>query len=183
VDATKITPLYYEKPYYLEPIKNGRRAYALLREVMKKTGKVGIAKVVIRSREHLAVVLVEGSVLVLNLLRFSHELRDATGLDIPESGSKRTEISGQEVKMAERLVEAMIGNWNPKKYRDEYHDDLMKLIEDKIQSGQTKAVTAPAEAPARPQRRGKVIDIMDLLQQSVKQAHRKEEPSRRRKAS
>jgi DNA end-binding protein Ku len=183
VDVTSISPLYYEKPYYLEPIKNGRRAYALLREVMKKTGKVGIAKVVIRSREHLAVVLVEGPLLVLNLLRFSHELRDAAGLDVPESGSKRTEISGQEIKMAERLVEAMVGDWNPKKYRDEYHDDLMKLINEKIQSGQTKAVTAAPETAPRPQRRGKVIDIMDLLQQSVKQAHRKEEPSRRRKAS
>jgi DNA end-binding protein Ku len=182
VGATDISPVYYGKPYYLEPAKNGRRAYALLREVMKKTGKAGVAKVVIRTREHLAVVLVQGPLLILNVLRFAHELRDASGLEVPESGSKRAELSSREVKMAERLVEAMVGKWNPEKYRDDYHDDLMKLIEKKIQSGQTKAV-APAETTPRPQRRGKVIDIMDLLQQSVKQAHGKEESGRRRKAS
>lgn len=182
VDAAQISPIYYEQPYYLEPLKNGRRAYALLREVLKKTGKVEIAKVVIRSRQHLAAVMAEGPLLVLNVLRFPHELRDASGLDVPESGAKRADVSSQEVKMAEQLVEAMVGDWNPERYRDEYHDDLMKLIDRKIQSGQTKAV-APPEAERRPQQQGKVIDIMHLLRQSVDQAHKKEEPPRRRKAS
>ncbi|HZA53847.1 MAG TPA: Ku protein [Candidatus Udaeobacter sp.] len=182
VDATEISSIYYDKPYYLEPIKNGRRAYALLREVLKKTGKVGIAKVVIRTREHLAAVMVEGPLLILNLLRFAHELRDASALDVPETGSKRAAVSERELIMAERLLESMIGEWNPAKYRDEYHDDLLKLIDKKVQSGQAKAV-APAEAAPRPQRQGKVIDIMHLLQQSVKQAQKKEEPARRRKAS
>ena len=182
VDAAEISPAYYDKPYYLEPIKNGRRAYALLREVMKKTGKVGIAKVVIRSRQHLAALLVDGPKLILNLLRFQHELRDASGLDIPDSGSKGADISAREVKMAERLLEAMIGKWSPEKYHDEYRDDLLKLIDKKIQSGKTKSV-APTEAAERPQRQGKVIDIMHLLQQSVKEAQRPEESTRRRKAS
>jgi DNA end-binding protein Ku len=182
VDATEISSIYYDKPYYLEPIKNGRRAYALLREVLKKTGKVGIAKVVIRTREHLAAVMVEGPLLILNLLRFAHELRDASALDVPETGSKRAAVSERELIMAERLLESMIGEWNPAKYRDEYHDDLLKLVDQKVQSGQAKAV-APAEAAPRPQRQGKVIDIMHLLQQSVKQAQKKEEPARRRKAS
>jgi DNA end-binding protein Ku len=182
VDAAEISPAYYDKPYYLEPIKNGRRAYTLLGEVMKKTGKVGIAKVVIRSRQHLAALLVDGPKLILNLLRFQHELRDASGLDIPDSGSKRAHISAQEVKMAERLLEAMIGKWSPEKYHDEYREDLLKLIDKKIQSGKTKSV-APTEAAERPQRQGKVIDIMHLLQQSVKEAQRPEESTRRRKAS
>jgi DNA end-binding protein Ku len=182
VDATEISSIYYDKPYYLEPIKNGRRAYMLLREVLKKTGKVGIARVVIRTREHLAAVMVEGRLLILNLLRFAHELRDASALDVPEARSKRAAVSERELKMAERLLESMIGEWNPAKYRDEYHEDLLKLIDKRVQSGRTKAVT-PAEAAPRPERQGKVIDIMHLLQQSVKQAEKKEPPARRRKAS
>ena len=182
VDAAEISSVYYDKPYYLEPIKNGRRAYALLREVLKKTGKVGIAKVVIRTRQHLAAVMVEGPLLILNLLRFAHELRDPSALEVPERGSKATGVSNRELEMAQRLLESMIGAWNPEKYRDEYHEDLLKLVDKKIQSGQTKVV-APTEAAPRPQRQGKVIDIMHLLQQSVKQAQKKEEPARRRKAS
>src|SRR5438093_1386820 len=182
VDLSEISPIYYDKPYYLEPVKNGRRAYALLREVMKKTGKAGIARVVIRTRQHLAVLLVQGSLLILNLLRFAHELRDASALDVPETGSKRAGVSDREIKMAEQLLENMIGEWNPQKYRDDYYDDLKNLIDKKIRSGQTKAVE-DAETPPRPKREGKVIDIMHLLQQSVKQARRKEEPARRRKAS
>jgi DNA end-binding protein Ku len=180
VDAAEISPIYYDKPYYLEPLKNGRRAYALLREVMRKTGKAGVAKVVIRTRQHLAVLLVQGAVLVLNIVRFAHELRNASTLEVPEADSKRANVPAQEVKMAEQLVATMVEKWNPEKYRDEYRDDLLTLIDKKIQSGQTKTV-APTEAPPRRKREGKVIDIMHLLRQSVEQA-KKEEPARRRKA-
>jgi len=180
VDAADISPIYFDKPYYLTPLKNGQRAYALLREVMKRTGKVGIARVVIRTRQHLAALLADGPVLILNLLRFSHELRDPSVLDVPTVGS--TQGSNQELKMAEQLVESMVGKWNPKKYRDEYHQDLLKMIDKKIKSGQTKAIE-PAEAAPRPKQQGKIIDIMHLLRQSVEQGHKKTEPSRRRKAS
>jgi DNA end-binding protein Ku len=179
VDGADISPTYFDKPYYLVPLKNGRRAYALLREVMKRTGKVGIARVVIRSRQHLAALLVDGPVLVLNLLRFSHELRDPSALDVPEAGSAAG--SNQELKMAEQLVETMAGKWNPKKYRDEYHQDLLQMIDQKIKSGQTKAIE-PAEPARRPKRQGKVVDIMHLLRRSMEQAHEKNEP-RSRKAS
>ena len=180
VDAADISPIYFDKPYYLTPLKNGQRAYALLREVMKRTGKVGIARVVIRTRQHLAALLADGPVLILNLLRFSHELRDPSVLDVPTVGS--TQGSNQELKMAEQLVESMVGKWNPKKYRDEYHQDLLKMIDKKIKSGQTKAIE-PAETAPRPKQQGKIIDIMHLLRQSVEQGHKKNEPSRRRKAS
>ena len=182
VDASEITPIYFDKPYYLEPLKAGRRAYALLREVLKKTGKVAIAKVVIRTRQHLAAVIVQGPLLVLNLLRFAHELRDTSGLDLPEVGPKRAEFSPQEMKMAEHLVEMMDSDWKPEKYRDEYREDLLKLIDKKVKSGQTKAVEK-AEPARRTERRGNVIDIMNLLRQSVDRAGKKEEPARRRKAS
>ena len=180
VDAADISPIYFDKPYYLVPLKNGQRAYALLREVMKRTGKVGIARVVIRTRQHLAALLVDGPLLILNLLRFSHELRDPSALDVPEA--KSAAGSDRELKMAEQLVESMAGKWNPKKYRDEYHQDLLQLIDKKIKSGQTKAIE-PADAAPRPKQQGKIIDIMHLLRQSVEQGHKKNEPSRRRKAS
>ena len=180
VDGADISPVYFDKPYYLAPTKTGRRAYALLRAVMKRTGKVGIARVVIRSRQHLAALLVEESVLVLNLLRFSHELRDPAALDVPEADSARG--SNQELKMAEQLVETMAGKWNPKKYRDEYHQDLLQMIDKKIKSGQTKAIEP--EEPVRPaKRQGKVVDIMHLLRQSMEHARKRNEPRRSRKAS
>jgi DNA end-binding protein Ku len=179
VDGADISPIYFDKPYYLVPLKNGRRAYALLREVMKRTGRVGIASVVIRSRQHLAALLVDGPMLILNLLRFSHELRDPSALAVPETGSAAE--SNQELKMAEQLVETMAGKWNPKKYRDEYHQDLLQMIDKKIKSGQTKAIE-PAE-PARRPKQGKVVDIMHLLRRSMEQAHKQNEPRRSRKAS
>jgi DNA end-binding protein Ku len=182
VAAAEISPVYFEKPYYLEPQKNGRRAYMLLREVLIKSNKVAIARVVIRSREHLAAVMPEGNVLILNLLRFQHELRDSKGLDIPEAGSKGRAISAGEVQMAERLIEAMSGPWDPAKYRDEYREDLENLIEKKIKSGRPRAVSADATAPVR-KAGGKVVDIMSLLQRSVAQAQKKDDAPRRRKAS
>jgi DNA end-binding protein Ku len=182
VDGSQISPLYFDKPYYLAPLKNGRHAYALLREVLKRTGKVGIARVIIRTREHLAALFPEGPLLILNLLRFSHELRDASGLDIPERSSKRAGMSDPELKMAERLVETMVGEWNPEKYRDEYRQDLLDVIEKKVKSGQTKALE-PAQGTTHPKRQGKVIDIMHLLRESVEQGRKKNAPVRSRKAS
>jgi DNA end-binding protein Ku len=185
VDASAVSPLYYDKPYYLEPLKNGQRAYVLLREVLHDTGKVGIAKVVIRSREHLAMVLAEGPALILELLRFPDELRDASRLDLPKAASKGTATSAQEIKMAERLVESMVGKWQPEKYRDDYRDDLMKIIDQKVESGKTKVVENTMPIAPRAQR-GKVIDIMHLLRESVEQASkrgsRKDERTGRRKA-
>jgi DNA end-binding protein Ku len=182
VDAADISPLYYDSPYYVEPIKNGRRAYALLRDVMKKTGKVAIAKVVLRTRQHLAAVIPEGPLLVLYTLRYPYELRDASRIDVPAANAKEIAASSPEIKMAEQLIETMMSKWDPGKYRDDYHDDLLKLLEKKVKAGKTKVVES-SEGPVRPKRQGKVIDIMDLLQQSVKQARAKEGSARQRKAS
>jgi DNA end-binding protein Ku len=184
VDVADISPVYFDKPYYLEPLKNGRRAYLLLREAIKRCGKAGVATVVIRSRQHLAALIVEGPVLLLNLLRFRDELRNPAGLDVPESGEKGAAVSAEEIKMAERLVESMTGAWNPEKYRDEYSKDIRKLIDKKVKAGRTKAIEA--ELPAeRPKRDGKVIDIMHLLRESVEKASKPapEQAGRRRKAS
>lgn len=181
VDAAEISPMYFDRPYYLEPLKNGRRAYMLLRDVLAKSNKVAIARVVIRTREHLAAVMPQGPVLILNLLRFNHELRDSSGLDIPEATSKGRAIGASEIKMAERLIDAMSGPWDPAKYRDEYREDLEKLIDKKIKSGRPTAVST-VKAPAR-KAGGQVVDIMSLLRRSVDQAQKKEDAPRRRKAS
>lgn len=167
VEAAEISPMYFDRPYYLEPLKNGRRAYMLLRDVLAKSNKVAIARVVIRTREHLAAVMPQGSVLILNLLRFNHELRDSSGLDIPDASKGRV-ISASEIKMAERLIDAMSGAWDPSKYHDEYREDLEKLIEKKIKSGRPTAVSTDAKAPAR-KAGGQVVDIMSLLRRSVDQ--------------
>lgn len=182
VAADEISPVYFDKPYYLEPLKNGRRAYMLLREVLIKSNKVAIARVVIRTREHLASVIPQGHVLILNLLRFQHELRDSKGLDIPVSDSKGRAISANELQMAERLIEAMSGPWNPAKYRDEYREDVENLIEKKIKSGRPRALSTDSKGPTR-KTGGKVVDIMSLLQRSVAQAQKKDDAPRRRKAS
>ena len=183
VDAADISPLYYDTPYYVEPLKNGRRAYALLRDVMKKTGKVGVAKIVLRTRQHLAALMPQGPLLVLHTLRYPHELRDAATLDIPQANAKERAVSAQEVKMAEQLLEAMIAKWDPDKYRDDYHDDLLTLIQKKIKAGQTKAIESARESP-RPKRKDNVVDIMSLLRQSVKKAQQgKAGTGRQRKAS
>ena len=182
VAADEISPVYFDKPYYLEPLKNGRRAYMLLREVLIKSNKVAIARVVIRTREHLAAVIPQGHVLILNLLRFQQELRDSKGLDIPVSDSKGRAITANELQMAERLIEAMSGAWNPAKYRDEYREDVENLIEKKIKSGRPRALSTDSKGPAR-KTGGKVVDIMSLLQRSVAQAQKKDDAPRRRKAS
>lgn len=182
VDRTEISPIFFDKPYYLLPLKNGQRAYALLRDVMKKSGNVGVAKIVIRTRQHLGALLVEGGLLVLNVMRFAQELRDASKFDTAKSALGDAAASSRELKMAEQLVASMAAKWRPQKYRDEYRDDLLKLIQRKIKSGQTKTM-APAGKPARPAPSGKVVDIMHLLRRSMDQVRKKSEPQARRKAS
>lgn len=182
IDGAEISPVYYDTPYYLEPAKNSRRAYALLREVMKESGRIGIAGIVLRTRGHLAAVIADGPLLILNTLRYAHELRDASRFDSAPANDKKNAPSPQEVKMAEQLIDSMAGRWQPAKYKDDYQVHLLKLIERKIKTGKTKAVDSAAEAP-RAKREGKVIDIMHLLRQSVRQAQSKEgAAARKRKA-
>jgi DNA end-binding protein Ku len=179
VDAAEISPLYYDTPYYVEPAKNGRRAYALLRDVMSKTRKVGIAKIVLRTRQHLAALMPQREALILSTLRYAHELRPPKDLDLPAANGKTGGGAAAEIKMAEQLITAMAAKWEPERYRDTYHDDLLKLVVRKVKEGKTKSLEAPDNAP-RPTRQAKVVDIMSLLKESVAQAQSK--PARQRKA-
>lgn len=167
-DRKSIDPVYYDKPYYLAPDKGGQKAYALLREVLEKSDRVGVAKVVIRTRQHLAALLPRNGVLTLITLRFAHELRDAKGLDVPEEGLKRIGVSKKELDMAETLVEGMVDEFQPKQYHDEYRDDLMALVDRRVKEGEVNTVPEAAPKKKRPQR-AQVLDLMSLLKQSVEE--------------
>jgi len=164
VDLDEINPLYFDKPYYLGPDKKGAKAYALLRETLRRTGKVGIAKVVIRTRQYLAAVIARGDVLTLELMRYAHELRDPSELDVPAG---KAGVDEREIDMAERLVEGMVSAWEPEKYKDSYRNDLMKMIEKRVEAGQLE--TSPEPAPKPKADRSNVVDLMALLKQSVEQ--------------
>jgi DNA end-binding protein Ku len=164
VDLEDISPLYFDKPYYLGPDKKGSKAYALLRETLRRTGKVGIAKVVIRTRQYLGAVVARGDVLTLELLRYAHELRAPEEIDVPHG---KEGVSDREVDMAERLVEGMVSAWDPEKYKDDYREALMEMIDKRVEAGQLESSPEPAPKPR--EARSNVVDLMALLKQSVEQ--------------
>ncbi len=162
VSLDEIDPMYFDRPYYLEPQKQGVKAYTLLREALRHSGKVGIAKVVIKTRQHLAAIKPEQNALVLELMHFAEELVNPASLQIPGN----LDLGTKELEMANQLVERMTDKWKPEKFTDDYRHALMELIEKKIQSGgrtpagETKLRQAPA----------KVIDLVTVLQESLQQA-------------
>lgn len=164
VDAGKIDPAMYDRPYYLEPAAKSDKAYALLREAMRRSGKVGIASVVLRARQHLAVLFVQGRALTLELLRYRDELRDASDLRLPDDDLRRLKITDAELEMAGRLVEELGGRWDPDEYKDEYRDELLKFIETKAKAGKT-VPAPPGPSKARPL--AAPTDIMGLLKKSL----------------
>jgi DNA end-binding protein Ku len=170
VDLEDISTLYFDKPYFLAPDSKGSKAYALLRETLRRTAKVGIAKVVIRTRQYLAAVVARGEsdVLTLELMRYAHELRDPEDLDVPRGKSG---VSEKELQMAMRLVEGMEEAWDPDQYKDNYRSDLMKLIEERAESGELEGSTAPVPKPEATG--AKVVDLMALLKRSLDEGPRK----------
>jgi DNA end-binding protein Ku len=178
VDAKDIPPYYFEAPYYLAPGKHGEKGYALLREVLERTGRVAIATVVIRTRQHLAVIYPRDNLLVLNTLRYRNELRDAGGIKAP-ADLKDAKVKPNELNMAERLIEDMEMKWKPDEYHDTYRDDLLKMIEE-------KAAGKKAEPKKRAPREAQIIDFASLLEKSLNARKRRapaEEPAPRRGGS
>ena len=180
VDAKQIPPPFFETPYYLAPGKRGEKAYALLRETLRKAGKAGIASVVIRTRQYLAALMPQDEILLLNTLRYADELRDASDLDL--SSVKKQKVTAKELDLALRLVKDMEDEWRPEKYKDTYREDLLARIEEKVKAGQTEEITQP-EKEGRREKGAEVIDLMALLKKSVekKPAH-KAQASRPRRA-
>ncbi|MES2681419.1 MAG: Ku protein [Bacteroidota bacterium] len=156
VNAGEIESLYYETPYYLEPDKSGSRAYALLREALAKTKKVGIASFVMRSKESLAILRANEKVIILNRIRFQEEIRDHAGLKLPP----KTEVKANELKMAISLIEQLTEKFDISSYKDTYSADLMKLIKAKSKGTKIKE-------PALKVVHGKSKDIMEQLKASL----------------
>lgn len=166
VDAADVPLLYYEQPYYLAPGKGGDKVYALLRETLRKAGKIGIATVVIRVKQHLAALVCVGDTIVLNTLRFADEIRETDELKIPTKDAKTATVSDKELKMAMALVEGMSEEWKPEQYHDTYREDVLALVEKKVKAKQTKVITMPGKEAARPSS-SNVVDLVALLQQSI----------------
>ena len=143
VEAKAVAPIYFETPYYLTPDKRGEKGYALLRETLKATNKIGIATVVIRTRQYLAALISTGDVIVLNTLRYQNELMSAKELEVPSGSVKAVGVSPREVEMAKKLVEEMTEPWKPEQYHDTYHEDLMKLIDKRIKEGKRRSLPRP----------------------------------------
>ena len=161
VDQEEIDPMFFYKPYYLEPQKGGDKAYALLRDSLKDTNKVGVAKVVIKTRQYLAGVKPEDGVLVLELMHFADELADPEKLHLP----KKMEVGKREMNMAKSLIDSMTSKWEPKKYKNDYREALMEVIDEKVEAGGKEIEEKPRKAP----KPTKVIDLVSVLQKSLEQ--------------
>ena len=162
VDASEIDPKLFEKPFYLEPSKQARNAYGLLREALKKTAKLGIGRFVLRNREHPVAVRPEGDLLVLEQMRFLSEIRAPAGLDLPSAN----EVSERELDIAIKLVDQLTEPFEPERIRDTYTEQLKKVIGQKARGKKPQArkeAPIPAEVP----------DLMAKLRESLEQARKK----------
>ena len=161
VALDQVNPIFFQKPYYMEPQKGGDRAYVLLREALEATGKIGIAKVVIKTRQHLAAVKPQRKGLILELMHFSTELRDVSDFKLPSD----VKVGKKELDMAKALIDSMTEEWNPDAYADEYQAALEKVIEEKLKKGDQ---AAPKASPKRSPRN--VIDLVEVLQKSLEES-------------
>jgi DNA end-binding protein Ku len=161
VNLKEVSPIFFHKPYYMEPQKGGDRAYVLLREALESAGKIGIAKVVIKTREHLAAVKPQESGLMLELMHFANELIDVSEFKLPATPN----VAKKELEMAKALIQSMADKWEPEQYTDEYREGLEEVIEAKIQSG-GKDLPKPRQK-ARP---SNVIDLVSVLQKSLEES-------------
>jgi DNA end-binding protein Ku len=172
VELDKINPMYFDKPYYLEPTKQGRHAYALLREALARAGKVAIARVVIRTKEAIAAVKPDGEALILELMHWADELVSQSDLDLPAD----LKLPEPEMKMANMLIDSMsVDEFEAEKFTNRYHEELMAMIEARAAG---KEVPRPKQAPARP----KVVNLMDVLQQSLEESKKQRASSPKRAA-
>jgi len=168
IDASAIGPEYFEKPYYLVPAKKAEKGYVLLRETLKRLKTAGLARVVIRTREYLSLVMPRDDALMLMLLRYPQEIVSEEEYAFPDKKISAYRVNQKELDMAETLVKSMIGEWNPDEYHDDFRERLTKVIEARIKA--KGGVRAPsAEEVAMPKNAStNVVDFMSLLQKSIK---------------
>jgi DNA end-binding protein Ku len=166
VDAPSVSFLYLDTPYYLAPDRNGGKTYALLREALAASGRIGIAQVVLHSKQHLAALVPAGPVLALTTLRWDDEVRSLDDLGKLPGDAKATGISAREMEMARKLIDDMSDTWHPADYHDTFHDEIRELVERKIRAGKTSEVE-PVEAGVPPRRSADIVDLSDLLKRSL----------------
>lgn len=159
VKSDEIDDRYFETSYYLVPPKGGERAYALLREALRESGRVGVAKMIMRESQHLAAIIVFDDALVLTMMRFSEDIVDLSQFDLPRA----KQVKAKELDMAKMLVGSLANEWSPDKYTDEYRNNLMRIIEAK-KEGKEADLEAPPE-----ETRADVVDLMERLRQSLGQ--------------
>ena len=174
VPASSIPAPYFETPYYLVPGARGEKAYTLLRDALASENKIAVGQVVIRTKQHLVALIPEGPVLMMNVLRYANEIRDTEGLSLPPkvAKAKAAGVSAREMELAQRLIDDLSGPWKPEQFKDTYHEDLMNRIEEKIKRGETKELTEP-EKEAGGRKKAEVIDLMELLKQSIDKGGKK----------
>jgi DNA end-binding protein Ku len=173
VDQSQINPKFFYKPYFLEAQKDGEKAYALLHRALSETGKIGVAKVAIQSREYLAAVKPDGLFLILELMHFANEVLEPVSL----KSAAEKEVSPKELEMAKALVQAMTAEWEPTKYKDQYQTAVMEMIEEKAQN------RSASEAPAVQRPASKIVDMVSVLQESLKKAEAQKKPVKRSKST
>lgn len=167
IDAAAIGPQYFEKPYVLVPAKKAEKGYVLLRDTLKKTGKIGIARVVIRTREHLCAVIPQGDALLLVLMRYPQELVEVDDYKIPEGKASDYRVTAKELQMAEQLIGSMEGKWTPGDYRDEFRQRLQDVIAKRIKSKGVVRKREQLDTELSEDATTNVVDFMALLQKSI----------------
>lgn len=167
VDADAIGPQYFEKPYVLVPAKKAEKGYVLLRETLSKTGKIGVARVVIRTREHLCAVLPQGDALMLMMMRYPQELVDVDDYNIPVGKSGDYRVNAKELQMAEALITSMESDWSPGDYKDEFRSRLQKVIEKRIKAKGGTVRKPEEDESLHEDATTNVVDFMSLLQKSI----------------
>ena len=182
VDRDEIGLRYYEKPYILVPGKKAEKGYVLLRETLKATGKAGVARVVIRTREYLCAVVPEGDALVLMMLRYPQELVEPDEYKLPSGKAANFRITAKEAEMARSLIESMAAKWQPDEYHDEFRARLEAIIRKRIKAKGATTRIAQEEVPHHEDAATNVVDFMALLQKSLESKQRapaKKAPARK----
>jgi len=174
VELTEVNPLLFYKPYYMEAEKGGDKAYVLLRQALNDSGKIAIAKVVIKTRQHLAAIKPQKTGLMLELMHFPEELLGVSDFKAPIEKT----IGKSEMNMAAKLIDSMSAKWDPKMFKDDYHEMLQKVVEEKIHAGGKRA-----PAPKVKRASSNIIDLVSVLQESIKATQDKSHVKSRKKAA
>jgi DNA end-binding protein Ku len=188
IDGSQIPTAYYNKPYYVAPAAKGGKPYLLLLETMRRSGKVGIARVVISTRQHLAALMPGEDGLVLELLRWEDEVRDTAGLPLPDKSD--TKVSDKELKMAQQLVSELEDDWKPDEFHDEFREKLEQVVQEKVKAGQGEHIMKPIEGE-EVKASADIIDLTELLRRSLRKGggksaddeEKQSKPSRRKAAN